>query len=517
MMLCLFIFLTWPTRRGGPEAGNRGPAAQSNSRTPAGARADRLRKDFASLSELRRDPVSKRWVIVDTDRVRRAIDYSRRQRPERTEDLCLFCPGNESIAPAEIAAYRGASPPNESDWKIRVVPNKFPLLYAEGLLHGQAEGMFDKLNGIDAHEVVIESREHEATFASLSNCELENVLWAYSDRILDLKADARFKYILILKNEAVGPQHLHSNLYAFPLIPSLIQEELNGAREHFVRKERCVFCDVIRQECEAGIRMVLENDHFVVVAPFASRFPFETWILPKRHLSAFENRSAPVYESLADILRQIFGRVDRVLAKPPYYLVLHTAPLQDKEGGYYHWHFEFAPQLTTTSSFQDAAGIYVNATPPEEAAYFLREDKPMQTEAEGSDWDLFVCHAREDKDDFVRPLVHKLRLKGLKVWYDEYSLKLGDSLQTSINRGLSQSRYGLVVLSPAFFSKHWPQRELDGLATREVGGRKVILPIWHSITFDEILHRSPMLADKLAASSADGLEVVVEKILQVVS
>jgi len=141
----------------------------------------------------------------------------------------------------------------------------------------------------------------------------------------------------------------------------------------------------------------------------------------------------------------------------------------------------------------------------------------MRSEAESSDWDLFVCHASEDKDDFVRPLVNEMRNRGLKVWYDEYSLTLGDSLQRSITKGLNQSRYGLVVLSPAFFSKDWPQRELDGLATREIGGKKVILPVWHSMTFEEVRSHSPILADRLAASSAEGFAVIVEKILKAIA
>jgi hypothetical protein len=129
-------------------------------------------------------------------------------------------------------------------------------------------------------------------------------------------------------------------------------------------------------------------------------------------------------------------------------------------------------------------------------------------------WDVFICHASEDKEPFVRKLAEALRAEGLRVWYDEFTLKVGDSLRRSIDRGLASSRFGVVVLSPRFFAKDWPQRELDGLAALEVDGRKVILPVWHDIDADGVRRRSPTLADRIAAKSSDGLGVVVQRLLQ---
>jgi UDPglucose--hexose-1-phosphate uridylyltransferase len=206
---------------------------------------------------------------------------------------------------------------------------------------------------------------------------IEDVLWAFRDRILDLKQDKRFKYILIFKNhgEAAGAslEHAHCQLIALPILPRRVVEELEGAKQYYIYKERCVFCDMIRQELDSGTRVVGENDQFVTLAPYAPRFPFETWILPKRHESAFENSSSRMYADLAKALKNLLSRADRVLDNPAYNLVIHTSPVQDPTNDHYHWHMEFMPKLTKTAGFEWGTGFYINPTPPEEAAKFLRE------------------------------------------------------------------------------------------------------------------------------------------------
>lgn len=131
-------------------------------------------------------------------------------------------------------------------------------------------------------------------------------------------------------------------------------------------------------------------------------------------------------------------------------------------------------------------------------------------------WDVFISHAWEDKDDVARPLANELLKASLRVWYDEFTLKLGDSLSRTINHGLAESTYGVVILSPSFFNKKWPQRELEGLTTREMNSRTTILPVWHKVTQKEVEHFSPPLADKVSVSTDKGLEVVVQEILRVV-
>ena len=318
-------------------------------------------------------------MIISNDRAKRPTDFVR-EPVKRKGAFCPFCPGNEDKTPAEVLAYRpnGVGPDN-SGWTVRVVPNKFPALGIEGSLSRQAEGMFDKMNGIGAHEVIVETPEHDLTLADLPEKRIEDVLWAFRDRILDLKKDKRFKYILIFKNHGTAAgatlEHSHGQLIALPIVPKHVLEEMEGAKQYYIYKERCVFCDIVRQEIEAEVRVVDDNAHFLTVEPYAPRFPFETWILPKRHESAFEESSSQVYESLAKSLKNLLTRADQVLDMPAYNLVIHTSPVQEGPLDYYHWHIEFMPRLTKTAGFEWGTGFYQNPTPPEEAAKYLREVK----------------------------------------------------------------------------------------------------------------------------------------------
>jgi UDPglucose--hexose-1-phosphate uridylyltransferase len=257
------------------------------------------------------------------------------------------------------------------------VPNKFPALGIEGTLNRQAEGMFDKMNGLGAHEVIIETPDHASHLALLPQKNIESVLWAWRDRIVDLKQDRRFKYIMIFKNhgEAAGAtlEHPHAQLIALPIVPKHVSEELEGARQYYTMKERCIFCDILHQEMENPVRVVSENEDFLCFAPFAPRFPFETWILPKRHESAFENLSSHQMINLASALKQLLLKCEVALDSPAYNLALHTAPVQENSLEYYHWHIEFIPKLTNTAGFEWGTGFYINPTPPEESAKFLRE------------------------------------------------------------------------------------------------------------------------------------------------
>jgi UDPglucose--hexose-1-phosphate uridylyltransferase len=266
------------------------------------------------------------------------------------------------------------------------VPNKFPALGIEGTLNRQGEGLYDKMNGIGAHEVIIETPQHNLTLATMPTSRVEDVLWAYRDRILDLEKDKRFKYILIFKNhgEAAGAslEHTHSQLIALPVVPKRVREEVDGAREHYNFKERCIFCDILRQEKEKSVRLIAENDAFVVIAPFAPRFPFEMWIIPKTHQCAFEQSHKAEFEQLAPILQDMLARLDRVLEFPAYNYIIHTAPIGESAEDYYHWHLEIMPKLTKVAGFEWGTGFYINPTSPEESAKFLREAaKPVETPA----------------------------------------------------------------------------------------------------------------------------------------
>ena len=330
------------------------------------------------MPELRKDPITGRWVIISTDRAKRPSDFLRQSVEIKGNGFCPFCYGNEDKTPPEILAYgRNGAGRNQPGWTVRVVPNKFPALGIEGDLDRQGEGLFDKMNGIGAHEVIIETPTHEATLATLPEKSIEQVLAAYRDRVLDLKNDRRFRYILIFKNhgEAAGAslEHTHSQLIALPIVPKRVREEVDQSKRYYQEKERCIFCDMIRQEIETESRVINENEHFIAIAPYAPRFPFETWLLPKQHSSAFENNQSPIYTGLAKLMRDILARLDNVLDRPAYNYVIHTSPIGEESNDHYHWHIEMMPKLTKVAGFEWGTGFYINPTPPEESARFMRE------------------------------------------------------------------------------------------------------------------------------------------------
>jgi UDPglucose--hexose-1-phosphate uridylyltransferase len=276
-----------------------------------------------------------------------------------------------------VLAYRNGSARNQPGWSMRVVPNKFPVLEIEGDLEREGEGLFDRMQGIGAHEVVIETPEHALSMTALSEHSIEQVLWAFRDRVIDLKNDKRLRYVLIFKNqgESAGAtlEHTHSQLIALPVVPKRVQEEIEAAQRYYEFKERCVFCDLIRQEIKGGTRVVTETDDFVVIEPYAPRFPFETWILPRQHRSHYENADAHQLKNLAWVLKTTLKKLEKVLERPPYNLIVHTAPLQEAANAHYHWHIEIIPKLTRVAGFEWGTGFYINPTPPEESAQFLRD------------------------------------------------------------------------------------------------------------------------------------------------
>jgi len=296
--------------------------------------------------------------------------------PHKRGGFCAFCEGNEHTTPPEILAFStDHREPNTPGWTLRVVPNKFPALNVEGDLNRVGEGMFDKMNGVGAHEVFIESPDHNITLSTMSLKSVEDVLWAYHQRMSDLKRDPRFKYILIFKNEGedagASLEHTHSQLIALPIVPHLVEEEISQSKQYYGYKERCLFCDIIRQESADRRRVISENEGFIAIAPFAARSPFETLILPKRHESAFSPDSN--FSLLAEILQRTLRQIDKVLDLPPYNMMIHTSPFRDEINDYYHWHIEIIPKLTKIAGFEWGSGFYINPTPPEQAARFMRE------------------------------------------------------------------------------------------------------------------------------------------------
>ena len=243
------------------------------------------------------------------------------------------------------------------------------------------------MNGIGAHEVIIETPKHVDHVSQLDSEDIAKIFSVYKERIMDLEGDKRFKYVLVFKNHkpaagATRIKHSRSQLIALPACPKNVKGELEGARKYFEYKDRCVYCDIIAQELEAKKRVVLDIDGFIAIAPFAGRFPFETWILPKEHSADFTNISGSDTLNLGKMLREILLRMNKLLSDPPYNYILHTAPYRRPKAGYwgtidhdYHWHIEIIPRLTRVAGFEWGTGFYINPTPPEDAARFLREVK----------------------------------------------------------------------------------------------------------------------------------------------
>jgi len=289
-----------------------------------------------------------------------------------------FAEGNESATPPEIIAYRNyGTAANGPGWRVRVVPNKFPALQVEGDLEKRGDGIYDLMNGVGAHEVIIECPHYETNMSRLPVDNIREVLYSYRDRLADLKKDRRLVHGLIFKNKGAmagaSLDHSHSQLIVTSVVPITVWEEMTGALEFYNYRGRCIYEDMIRQDLKDGSRVVYDTPEFLVFCPYASRFPFETWIVPKRHGSHYETIQRHQVEELGTVLKTTLAKLELALDDPPYNYVLHTAPFDTPDVPHYRWHFEIFPRLTRVAGFEWGSGFYINPVAPEEAASFLRE------------------------------------------------------------------------------------------------------------------------------------------------
>jgi UDPglucose--hexose-1-phosphate uridylyltransferase len=338
------------------------------------------------MPELRKDPIVNRWVIIATERAKRPTDFKVPENGQDSPKGCPFCPGNESKTPPEIDAVRpnSGSRRDGEGWVVRVVPNKFPALRIEGEMEKFGVGIYDRMNGIGAHEVIIETTDHFEKIEMQSVESLFRVFSMYKARLEDLKKDERFRYILLFKNEGITAgaslSHPHSQLIATPVTPKRIREELVGAQAYYEYKDRCIFCDIIREELRQKDRIVYENNGFIAFCPFAARFPFEIWALPKKHHPDYDSMGNDEIFAFADAMKVTLGKLVKALNGPHYNYMLHTGPVRWRRRGYwatieydFHWHVEIIPRLVNTAGFEWGTGFYINPTIPEEAARFLQE------------------------------------------------------------------------------------------------------------------------------------------------
>jgi len=342
--------------------------------------------EHLSGSALRYCPIKHSWTIISPDRE----GFPGRDDDPGSPDVVSpekdpFAPGNEAETPPEI--YRVPSSKGGDRWQVRVFADSSPVLRVEGDVVREAVGLNDTVSGIGAHEIIVETPETNVELADLDIEEILLVLQTYRARLLDLRRDTRLRYVMIFKNKGreagASVAHAHSQLIATPIIPTVVVRELNSAREHFNRTERCLFCDMIRQELRLRERICLETNRFLALAPYAATSQFETWILPREHHHDFALATDEVLLGLAAILRDLLRRTRALLNNPAYNLVLHTAPSPHPRPGHpdywstlghdYHWHFQLVPRITRTGGFEIGSGIAINPTPPEDAARMLRE------------------------------------------------------------------------------------------------------------------------------------------------
>jgi UDPglucose--hexose-1-phosphate uridylyltransferase len=344
---------------------------------------------MSGTSELRRDPSGGHWVIIAPERAKRPDEFKRRpvRRAGRSAASCPFCQGREDRTPPEVAAFRApGSVPDGPGWRVRVVPNKYPALNrGGGCLDIRTNGIFQALDGVGIHEVVIETPDHGTDFSLLSPVAAAEVVRTWRDRVRVLEAEPSCAYVQLFKNygreAGASLGHPHSQIVALPVVPTRVREEIDAAVRFRVANGECLHCRVIAEEIAAGIRLILADADHVVTAPFASRFPYEMHIHPVRHAARFSSIGDREIKILAALLRNVLGRLRRSLDDPPFNLLLHQSPpalkpgiSAEEESLAYHWHFEILPVLTRVAGFEWGTGIHINPVPPETAAALLSRE-----------------------------------------------------------------------------------------------------------------------------------------------
>jgi UDPglucose--hexose-1-phosphate uridylyltransferase len=339
------------------------------------------RRDIDFQPELRKNTVTREWVIIAKGRGRRPSDIARPaegdDRLPAHDETCPFCPGNEDQTPPEVLSLGRGGSANHREWLVRVVPNKFAALRPDAPDIQREVGVHSWRDGHGAHEVVIESPVHNKDLWELDVTQIELVIEAYRQRHLAFESGESLHHVLIFRNRGAEAGtsllHPHSQLIATPVISHQIQIELQGSAAYWEYLGRCVFCALAQEEAKAGERLVIDSPHFVVFTAYAGRYPFETWIVPKRHSIRFAAMSEQEAGDLARVLKQTLGRLAVTLNRPSYNFAIHTAPADEHNVHAYHWHMEIYPRVTTAGGFELGSDIYINTVAPEEAADCLRE------------------------------------------------------------------------------------------------------------------------------------------------
>ena len=327
--------------------------------------------------ELRHDRLTGRCVVIDRSPAKQRGDfYLEAPRLDDPPADCPLCEGREFDAGPEVLAWREGGPANVPGWSVRVVPNRRPVLRIEGGTEIRVEATHEIRDALGAHEVVVETPLHDQPLQALDVDRVWRVLWAWRARMQDLERDGRFSSIVVFKNHgrAAGAQldHAHSQVMAFPFVPPALATKISGAARELEATGRCVCCDLAAQEGD-GSRTIAHTDDVLAFTPFASRVPFECWVMPRGHQPRFERASDDLLRSAALLLRSTLAGIDWALEKPAYQLILHSGPLTGEADEALHWHIEILPRVTRYAGFEWSSGMHVNPVAPEEAAGVLRQ------------------------------------------------------------------------------------------------------------------------------------------------
>lgn len=326
----------------------------------------------APQPELRRNPITGDWVIIAAGRGKRPHAPGLPEQKDQPDHECPFCPGREEQTPPEICAFRDIEGEDCPGWSARTFPNRFPILVSE--VPGAAPVISpDRRPALGASEVIVDTPDHDKPPWEVSPEQTVAMLKMYQERINALKQEGQASYVHIIRNHLAGAasslEHPHSQLFGLPFIPPTVDAELDGFAAAKLGLPGCVMCDMIEQELAAAERIVAANDDFVAFCPFASRLPYETWIVPRKHQVRFEDCVA--LDGFADIIVKVMGNLKERLDNPAFNYWIHTYPLRG-ETRPYHWHLEILPRLTIPGGLELGADVWVNIVAPEAAAERLR-------------------------------------------------------------------------------------------------------------------------------------------------
>jgi UDPglucose--hexose-1-phosphate uridylyltransferase len=338
-------------------------------------------------NELRKDYLLNRWVVIATERSRRPTDFAKQKTEQAQSSVCPLCVGNEHMTPPAVMLYlkqngeikkdedhNGQRPQN---WLIRVIPNLYPAFAPPKDPADTAQIMQSDIyaNAIGHHEVLIESPNHDEHPATAELPQLTLLVNAYIDRLRDLSAKPYVQYVSIFRNygreAGASLSHAHSQIIATPTVPRIPAEEMAASKKFHDQHQKCVFCDIIEKETKSP-RLVLNNAHFVVFAPYASVHPLEFWILPKKHDSNPLSLSKTEIEALAKALKTSLKALKDLVNDPPYNYGFHLSTNPEARE-HYHWHLEVYPRLSIWAGFEKNTGMYINTVKPETSAAELRK------------------------------------------------------------------------------------------------------------------------------------------------